>query len=333
MLPRTMRIKNLFPMVNGIFHHLNYTFPEVLSLTPEQLDIIWCTNYGMRLAAPVVLVVHDDAESQVLTSEELSQLSQLILAMYKYKWDRLGNLLSLEYDPIHNYSDDVHEETTEQIDRTEELTHGTTVQTTGQSSGTETLTDSGSERTVTTETNSSTRTDNLQEHTTGAVNNDIYGFNSDQAVGDNTSDSDNTRTNTGTQGNSGQSSKESTTYGGLVHTTQKSGTTSESQGTTGTDLTEVSDDTQGSNESTTYGGLIHTTQKTGTTSETQGTTGSDTTEEGSNRTRIRDLTHLGNIGNLTTQQLMTQEIELWRWNYIQEILNDVKDFLTIPVYD
>lgn len=48
--------------------------------------------------------------------------------------------------------------------------------------------------------------------------------------------------------------------------------------------------------------------------------------------RVRQSTHEGNIGNLTTQQLLTQEIELWKWNLTQAILENTKDFLTIPVY-
>ena len=48
--------------------------------------------------------------------------------------------------------------------------------------------------------------------------------------------------------------------------------------------------------------------------------------------RTRTYTHEGNIGNLTTQQLMKQEIELWQWNFIQQVLEDLRDFLTIPIY-
>lgn len=48
--------------------------------------------------------------------------------------------------------------------------------------------------------------------------------------------------------------------------------------------------------------------------------------------RVRTSTHEGNIGNLTSQQLMKQEIELWNWNFIQTVLTDVKEFLTIPIY-
>jgi hypothetical protein len=57
-----------------------------------------------------------------------------------------------------------------------------------------------------------------------------------------------------------------------------------------------------------------------------------TVESHSGNDRVRNSTHTGNIGNLTTQQLMSQEIELWKWNFLQEVLTDTKDFLTIPIY-
>lgn len=48
--------------------------------------------------------------------------------------------------------------------------------------------------------------------------------------------------------------------------------------------------------------------------------------------KTRTSTHSGNIGNLTTQQLIQKEIELWSWMFIEAVLTDVKDFLTIPIY-
>lgn len=48
--------------------------------------------------------------------------------------------------------------------------------------------------------------------------------------------------------------------------------------------------------------------------------------------RARESIHKGNIGNLTPQQLITQEIELWRWNFIDEVMSDVKSMITIPIY-
>lgn len=86
------------------------------------------------------------------------------------------------------------------------------------------------------------------------------------------------------------------------------------------------------------------TNATGSNTGTQQNvvTGTDTTSDSrtsdnikvssNNGTRTRVSTHEGNIGNLTTQQLMTQEIELWKWNFIQTVLADLNDFLTIPIY-
>ena len=51
------------------------------------------------------------------------------------------------------------------------------------------------------------------------------------------------------------------------------------------------------------------------------------------QTRVtKTSTHSGNIGNLTTQQLIKQEIELRRWNFIEAVLEDAKELLTIPMY-
>lgn len=48
--------------------------------------------------------------------------------------------------------------------------------------------------------------------------------------------------------------------------------------------------------------------------------------------RAKQSVHKGNIGNLTPQQLITQEIELWRWNFIDEVMSDIKSMITIPIY-
>lgn len=42
--------------------------------------------------------------------------------------------------------------------------------------------------------------------------------------------------------------------------------------------------------------------------------------------------HRGNIGNISTQKLLLEEIELWKWNFVDEILRDARDFLTLPIY-
>ena len=48
--------------------------------------------------------------------------------------------------------------------------------------------------------------------------------------------------------------------------------------------------------------------------------------------RDRSGVHSGNIGNLTSQKQIVEEIALWKWNFIEEILADATDFLTLQVY-
>ena len=282
------KIREMIPLNNGIFSAMEYPYPSVFQITDQEMDFMFATNYGLRTIAPVVVVAYEqDADTYIAT------LAQMIKHMYAPKWDKLAALVNLEYDPIHNYSDIVHEEVTEDIEGSDTLTHNTTVSNSEQVDNDTSVSDSGTERVVNSNQSNKTRTDNLSETIQSTDENNLFGFNSVQAVGADTGASNRSRTNTGTQGNS----------------------------------------ESGSGESTKYGGLIHTTDGTVVTEGTKRTTGTEGTERASNRERVRDLTHLGNIGNITTQQLVNEEIKLWRWNFIQEILNDVKDFLTIPVYD
>ena len=293
MFLRHEKIMQMMPIVNGIFTHIHYSFPEILSITDEQMDLAFLSLYGLKICAPVIHVVHQSNEQLMLTDAELQTLADLILAMYKYKWDKLADILSLDYDPIHNYSDTYHEELQEGIEAEKVRTPDLSTANNETVDNDTVLRDGGSESKAVTRNTQNTRTDNLTEQIEGTGENNLYGFNSIEAVGADTNANDTTRTNTGTVGNIGSDTEQTTVNGGLTHTTD--GTIS--------------------------------------TSGTKRTTGTDTENSTSDRDRVRDFTHIGNIGNLTTQQLINQEIELWRWNFIQQVLNDVKDFLTLPVYD
>ena len=69
---------------------------------------------------------------------------------------------------------------------------------------------------------------------------------------------------------------------------------------------------------------------TDTVDKTKTSATTSTTHSGNDRTRTS--THSGNIGNLSTQQLMKQEIELWKWNFVQNVLADLSEFVTLPIY-
>ncbi len=283
-----MKVRRLFPLINGLFTKIDYQWPEVLEITPAELDLVFITNWGLRTVAPVVMVTYEQDEETYL-----QVLADLILHMFKYKWDKLAEVLALDYDPIHNYSDTFHENIVEGGEDTENLTQEVLVSSEKSTDNHTHISDGGTERKSSSNQHLDTRTDNLTERIDSTGENNLFGFNSDEAVGADTDASHRTRANSGTQTNSVAGSNEETVYGGLTHTT---------------DGTIAEDDRK----------------STDNTKKTEGTF---------QRDRARDSTHLGNIGNITTQQLITQEIELWRWNYIQSVLNDVKDFLTIPVYD
>ena len=295
------KIREVIPKTNGIFSHMNYTFRA--EVTKANLDLLFFTNYGLRSPSPVVDAIQETAGSK-LTNEELDILAASILEMYKSKWDKLGAIYDIEYDPIHNYLDEYEEEKdgtrneSESDDSTRTDTYGHTVGDTNLRTDnlTETVTYGRTE----------TRLDNLTETEdatngttgTGSGSNNLYGFNSATAVGHDTSSSSDSSTET---------------IDREVHNT---GTQSNTSG--GSDATANSG--------------------TRTDARTINNSGSDTRTLDDDRTSSmaehgeRSGRHSGNIGNLTSQKQILEEISLWRWNYMKEILNDVKEFCTLPLY-
>lgn len=91
-------------------------------------------------------------------------------------------------------------------------------------------------------------------------------------------------------------------------------------------------------QSSEFGTVTTTNTGTQSTSGTDATTGSNTRvatdarTRGESTDRNRSGRHFGNIGNLTSQKMINEEIELWKWSYVNTILEDVRDFLTLSVY-
>lgn len=402
---KAQRIKEIIPRTNGIFGHMNYTFR--MELSKSNLDLMFYANYGKRNPAPIVEVIQEHY-GEVLSNEELTMLADSILEMYQSKWDKLGRVYDIEYDPIHNYldawNDSAHEQNSlvNQVDGSTEVEYGKKVDTqldrtdTGLSH-TKSEEDNTSTRTddlVKTETrdlqNNEVRTDDLKEDLTygkteertddleetvaygkniartndlnekvseknseegSTKNNDaVYAFNStapedsdttssnSNNVGELTRDTSNTgsqfetsdgsdsKSNTGTQKTSmsGTDSRENT--GTRTTLTENDGTITTSDEGTETTVDEKNGTVDVSSTNT----RDITTSEEASGKDTT-TTGKTTTEDG---TSDRDRTgrHFGNIGNLTSQKQILEEINLWKWNYMQEILNDVKEFCTLPVY-
>lgn len=67
--------------------------------------------------------------------------------------------------------------------------------------------------------------------------------------------------------------------------------------------------------------------QSGTSSNSE-TSSNDTTGQ-----RSREYTKTGNIGNISTQKLLNEEIDLWKYNFIYEIMRDVANFVSLPIYE
>ena len=50
-------------------------------------------------------------------------------------------------------------------------------------------------------------------------------------------------------------------------------------------------------------------------------------------TGTRELERSGNIGTMTTQQMLESEVALWQWEFFIQVFKDVDDVLAIPVYE
>lgn len=98
--------------------------------------------------------------------------------------------------------------------------------------------------------------------------------------------------------------------------------------------------TEGGNSVTNSGTNGNTRTNTGTQTDAEvrdedryitDTKGITTTKD-NDKTHQKEGYHRGNIGNISTQKLLIEEIDLWRWNVVDEMLRDARDFLTIPIY-
>ena len=299
------KIKECFPLVNGLWDHINYTFPEIFDITSSQLDILFLSNFSMRTPAPIIHVIHDSAVQLPLSNEELETLAGIINGMYKHKWDKMMDAAMLEYDPIHNYNDHLTEEISYEEGKVSSKTGSGTSSNTRTDNlsksviDSRTYTDTYNVTDTQTDARTITETRNLNNSGSDSQQDNIYGFNSSAAVGEGNSSGSNSNLETGTVQNA---------HSGNL-TDKKTGT-----------------------EGRTYGGGT-TENNTGTQTnggtESRSESGSDDTSG----TRTREYTKTGNIGNISTQKLIGEELELWKYNFIYEMMQDVAKLVTLPIYE
>lgn len=262
------RVKDVFPIMTGIFSHMNYELP----MDAAQMDLLFYTDYGLKTICPLVLTFVDMEDEPPLTDEKLTLLATMLLNKYRRKWERDKEVAQLEYDPAHNFLDEYAE------------TGSATEDETSRKNGNETYDESIDTN------NTNTRTDNLSHVDAGNYSNSDTGSNAQNRFGLNSS--------TPVGVTSGSDSITS------------NGTNGNTRTDTGTQtIRDVRDEDRHITDSKSEGNVID-----------------------NDKTYEKEGYHRGNIGNITTQKLLLEEIELWRWNFVDEILRDARDFFTLPLY-
>lgn len=394
---KNRKIKECLPLVNGLWTHIDYQFPEIFDIEPSQLDIVFMSNWSMRTAAPILRVIHADESTSMLNSEELETLADIIKGMYKHKWDKLMDVAEMEYDPIHNFSDHL----IENIEYTEGVDGSKSGSGSNSNTRTDNLTKTETDRRGYTDTynRTDTKTDNLSEshsrNGTETKNQTAPGFTEqdsdhlaftqqdpdhlafsqqdpdnlayteqdddypaytqqdtdnkkvteEQIAGFNSSDyanSNKTITDVGrvetSQGKINSSQGRVETSQGRVETSQGKVNTSMGtvQTTTGGSETISNTGTEANAQTGTIARLNNgtlTEQDTGTQTNAGTSSSTETSSLDTDGEKSREYTKTGNIGNISTQKLLNEELDLWRYNFILEMMRDVINFISLPIYE
>lgn len=308
------KLKDVFldPISAGIFDTFqNLNVPWKDEGIDESLDLFFITNYGERLISPLTNTCLDTTGK--LTAAKQTLLATAIVNLFGKNWTKEYAVLSAQYDPIENYSmEEKHtgndtrletptnwkETTTEKPGVNGYSETETQTPTNWKESRKETVGDDGY-----TETETQTPTDWEKTIESDKADNDVegstslYAFNSSDPVpiskSETQTDSKSVETQTGTYETKKEISGEKDVD------IERTGTYETKREIEGEKITE--------------------TGHTGTYED--------------KTTYNSTLTRSGNIGTVTAQDMIEQEIELWRWNFFQDVVfPDVAKALTISLY-
>ena len=172
----------------GVFSPM-VSAPWADTMSGINLDILYLDGHsGERYCSN--FINHRLNDSNVLSSDNRTLISNILWAMFGIQWTRLwATMKPAEYNPLTNYQMQETMEGTENSTRTPDLTKGDTgtVQTTGQDKRTPNLTRNG------------TGTVNDNGSATNTNQNGIWGFNSSTSVPSDMSDGTSTNENTTTR--------------------------------------------------------------------------------------------------------------------------------------
>lgn len=324
-MERTWKTLNdYFPNIakSGVFSGLNiegfpwYTNPNTYYLEPymsptQQINYYYHTIRSGNKVASEALETFSGMWSNTGTGVSIftNKIGQMLLLKYKDIWLKRYATMNFEYNPIENY--DMNEEYTQTNNgkRTPNLTKNTTrnpnldydetIQDEPGTTKTITRTPDLEKQESTTRTPNITETETTTNVTSDSANN-VYGFNSNSPVPNETS---------------------KTTRNGEVSTAETGTEENETRSTeTGTETTTESID------GTSYRTITKKESGNEDTIETE--TGSESTEGKETHTLKRS----GNIGVTTSQQMIQSERELWNWNFLESVFEDIDRELTCNIW-
>lgn len=136
------------------------------------------------------------------------------------------------------------------------------------------------------------------------------------------------KTGSGTTGNTRTLNTQTANSGTGSVTSSGSGSGNTASNVFGFDSSTAVGDTTGSDSSSTQSTTSTTTSNTVNDTGTIGDSGTHSDTE----TITHNLRKHGNIGVMTAAQLVGGEIELWKWTFIINIMNDICDLIALDTY-
>ena len=329
MMKRLLTLNDAFPdgfVGEGIFNSM-VNPPWMNDIDGSDLDMLFFSEYGDRPIAPLVSRLLDDTNT--ISTENISKIARLLLVKFKLNWEHLYEITSIDYDILKPYEMSINVDITNKDDTTESTdeTHDNTISDDYTKSNTGTDSDSGSHDIDYDGSDSNTKTntggvDTTREGTekltgsttsesTSTINDKTYGFNSDTAVP--TNDRNTTTNSTETP---------NTTNTNNVTESRTDDLTEENTGTS----------TYTENHTTTNTKTLNLTETTDGTRTSTGNRNIDYSRNGT-ITRTGSSTRTGNLGLKTNQEMIQSEIDLWKWNFVDNVFKDVVSMLGLPIYE
>lgn len=183
---------------NGIMSDLSaFSVPWHGASYVGSLDVGYYWHSAQKLISPVVFdvsgnIVNINSDLSALTTEQRTIIAGMIFQIFNRKWTKLYSIYDLTYNPVNNYRMSESEMIDHDIQRAE--TDGGTVN----KADTGTISDSGTDTgTVTTVTDKDTTNTGTQSNSGSSNTLDgVFGFNSSESVGSDTSDNTNSNLRT-----------------------------------------------------------------------------------------------------------------------------------------